>query len=115
MSSDEVRLRLCYGYRSFQDCWDEAPPDAPLDGDGEEYGPVMVALPAAKHAALMRVVEAARSLGPLDPMRGNRRVLRVSLESICALRDALSAYRALNATAPERRGDSAKDGRKEAT
>jgi hypothetical protein len=116
MSSDEVRL-----HRSVSlDQMAEFDPNTGLwhsDGtfevvrfhevlptDGRE-NVTHIALPAAKHAALMRVVEAARSLAPLDPMRSNRRVLRVSLESICALRDSLSAYRALTATAPERQGE----------
>ena len=58
---EAVRLRIEYECRPFLGSWDYAPPDAPMSGDGEEYGPVYLALPAPTFDALLAERDALRS------------------------------------------------------
>lgn len=109
MSSDEVRL---WRWHPAYFIWRKSRPmgdDNKPTSFSEEY----VALPAATHAALMRVVEAAvarvgfergiEGIGMTDSSERERHRWLVRCENA-----AVDAYLA---TAPERRGDGAKDGR----
>lgn len=97
MSSDEVRLRPSYNGTGY------------MTHDGGD-SPVYIALPAAKHAALMRVVEAVKAriecedgadgVGISEAIDREHHRWLVKRENA-----AYRAYAALAATAPERQGE----------